>query len=123
MYEEVRQAIEKGQNDFLTAGKSKIPYNLIVATNAPTIGDYIIAFLPITIIVIVMIVMFRGLKNAGGAGGSALDFGKSKARIEDASKVRFSDVAGCDDEKKEMEEIVDYLKNPKKYAKSGARIP
>ena len=123
MYKEVRQAIEQGQKAFLTAGKSKIPYNLIVATNAPTIGDYIIAFLPITIIVIVMIVMFRGLKNAGGAGGSALDFGKSKARIEDASKVRFSDVAGCDDEKKEMEEIVDYLKNPKKYAKSGARIP
>lgn len=113
----------KGIDTALLQYNYKLPIKIVLQTNAPTVGDYVIAFLPITIIVIAMIVMFRSFKNSGGAGTGTLDFGKSKARIEDASKVRFEDVAGCDDEKKEMEEIVDYLRNPKKYSKSGARIP
>ncbi len=53
----------------------------------------------------------------------AFDFSKSRARLEDDIRVRFEDVAGCDEEKEEMEEIIEYLKNPKKFAKMGARIP
>jgi cell division protease FtsH len=53
----------------------------------------------------------------------AMDFNKSPARREDASKVRFADVAGCDEEKAEMVEMVEYLKDPKKYSKYGARLP
>jgi cell division protease FtsH len=52
-----------------------------------------------------------------------MDFNKSPARREDASKVHFSDVAGCDEEKAEMVEMVEYLKDPKKYSKYGARLP
>lgn len=59
----------------------------------------------------------------GGNNNKAFEFGKSKARLEGNIKVRFDDVAGCDEEKAEMEELIEYLKNPKKFAKMGARIP
>ena len=59
----------------------------------------------------------------GGNNNKAFEFGKSKARLEGNIKVRFNDVAGCDEEKEEMQELIEYLKNPKKFAKMGARIP
>ncbi len=61
--------------------------------------------------------------SVNGANRQAMDFNKSPARREDTSKVRFDDVAGCDEEKAEMVEMVDYLKEPKKYSKYGARLP
>ncbi len=61
--------------------------------------------------------------NAAGGNQKAFEFSKSRARLEGDIKVRFSDVAGCDEEKEEMAEIIDYLKSPKKFAKMGARIP
>lgn len=57
------------------------------------------------------------------SNNSAMDFNRSRARREDASKVHFDDVAGCDEEKAEMVELVDYLKQPDKYSKFGAKIP
>ncbi|MFA6620550.1 MAG: ATP-dependent zinc metalloprotease FtsH, partial [Bacilli bacterium] len=67
---------------------------------------------------------FRMLNSSvNGANRQAMDFNKSPARREDASKIRFSDVAGCDEEKAEMVEMVEYLKDPKKYSKFGARLP
>ena len=76
------------------------------------------------------LVLFAGLgiflMNRMGAMNSnkqAFDFSKSRARLEDDIKVRFDDVAGCDEEKEEMQEIIEYLKNPKKFSKMGARIP
>jgi ATP-dependent metalloprotease FtsH len=82
-----------------------------------------------TIIELVLILLlgfffFRMLNSSvNGANRQAMDFNKSPARREDASKVRFSDVAGCDEEKAEMVEMVEYLKEPKKYSKYGARLP
>ena len=61
--------------------------------------------------------------TANNANKQAFDFSKSRARLEDNIRVRFSDVAGCDEEKEEMAEIIDYLKSPRKFAKMGARIP
>jgi len=58
-----------------------------------------------------------------GSNNKAFEFGRSKARLEGNIKVRFDDVAGCDEEKTEMQELIEYLKNPKKFAKMGARIP
>lgn len=60
--------------------------------------------------------------NAGG-NNKAFEFGRSKARLEGNIRVRFNDVAGADEEKEEMAELIEYLKNPKKFAKMGARIP
>ena len=62
-------------------------------------------------------------KMGGGANKQAFDFSKSRARLESNVKVKFDDVAGCDEEKEEMAEIIDYLKEPKKFSKMGARIP
>ena len=112
-------------DSYLKENKSdaKYTYELIDATNQFSFLDFIISILPIALVVIVSIFLFRGLMKSQGGQNQTFDFGKSKARLEDASKVRFSDVAGCEDEKQEMKEIVDYLKNPKKYSKAGARIP
>ena len=79
---------------------------------------------------ILPIVLFAGLgmlmiSKMGAASGNnkAFEFSKSRARKEDNIKVKFKDVAGCDEEKEEMAEIIEYLKTPKKFAAMGARIP
>lgn len=75
------------------------------------------------VIVLLGVFLLSRLRNIGGGGSGALDFNKSPARKETDSKVRFTDVAGCDEEKAEMVEMVDYLKDPKKYSAFGARLP
>lgn len=86
-----------------------------------TWGPTIILLGGTALLAIFFFVRINGSVN--GSNRQALDFNKSPARREDKSKVRFSDVAGCDEEKAEMEELVEYLKNPKKYSKFGARLP
>ena len=73
---------------------------------------------------IIMIFLFSRLSaSVGGANRQAMDFNKSRARRVQDSKTRFKDVAGCEEEKAEMEEIVEYLKDPQKYTKFGAKLP
>ncbi len=68
--------------------------------------------------------MFSRLSSSiNKSNNSAMEFNRSRARREDTSKIRFDDVAGCDAEKAEMVELVDYLKQPEKYSKFGAKIP
>lgn len=69
--------------------------------------------------------MFLKQSKGAGGGGGVMKFGKSKARLTDpnAKKVSFNDVAGADEEKAELAEIVDFLKEPKRYIEMGARIP
>ena len=83
---------------------------------------------PFGLLIIFMIFWFfmMGGANSGQPGGKTLSFGKSKARMmtpADRNKVSFDDVAGVDEEKEELEEIVQFLKNPKKFTDMGARIP
>lgn len=73
---------------------------------------------------ILFIFLFSKMSSSVNSSNSkALEFNKSRARREDTSKVRFEDVAGCDEEKAEMIEIVQYLKEPKKFSKFGAKLP
>jgi cell division protease FtsH len=71
-------------------------------------------------VVIMLVVMMRGGTNANK---QAFDFGKSRAQVSKNQKTTFNDVAGADEEKEELREIIDFLKNPKKYMDLGARIP
>ena len=73
---------------------------------------------------LIAIFLFSRLSSSvNGANKTAMDFNNSRARRIDSSKVRFSDVAGCDEEKAEMQEIVQYLKEPQKFSKYGAKLP
>lgn len=74
-------------------------------------------------VVIAFLLFSRLSASVNGANNRAMDFNNSRARRIDSSKVRFSDVAGCDEEKAEMEEIVQYLKEPQKFSKYGAKLP
>ena len=90
---------------------------------------FLTTILPFIIVaaVIIFIFVFMNRQAAAGGGGNAkmMNFGKSRAKMMDpnAAKVTFKQVAGLSEEKEELEEIVDFLKNPKKYTDLGARIP
>ena len=79
--------------------------------------------LSIISIVIVVILFSSFSKSVGGANNKAMDFNRSRARKETTSKVKFADVAGAEEEKLEMQELVAYLKEPKKFSKFGAKLP
>ena len=81
----------------------------------------ILSWVPSVIMLAMIFFLYRNMM--GGGGGGVMSFGKNKARMEKDSKVTFNDVAGLEEEKVELSEIVDFLKNPKKYTEIGARIP
>ncbi len=73
--------------------------------------------------VLIFLFMFINSRSGGGANAKMMNFGRSRARMVSTSKVNFTKVAGLEEEKEELEEIVDFLKNPQKYTSVGARIP
>ncbi|WP_448918455.1 ATP-dependent zinc metalloprotease FtsH [Holdemanella biformis] len=77
----------------------------------------------IPFLVIAVFFYFMFAKMGGGGNNKAFEFAKSKARVESNVKVRFKDVAGCEEEKEEVKEIIDYLRSPKKFTDMGAHIP
>ena len=97
----------------------------IEAKSDPESGTFwvlIIYVLPILLLVGVTFYFFS--KQVGGGGNKSFDFGKSKAKLnQDSNKTTFNEVAGLDEEKEEVGELIDFLKNPKKFQKMGARIP
>ena len=85
---------------------------------------FIVSILPyILLVVLFFIFMYVMLGQGQGGGGKVMNFGKSRARLYTTSKITFADVAGAEEEKEEMMELVSFLKNPKRYSMLGARIP
>lgn len=101
----------------LTSGDNAITIKL-VKLEQNVFLSLLINLLPYVIMIGFFIFLFRSQGN-----GKAFDFGKSTARLSRRKSVTFADVAGCDEEKEELVEIIDFLKNPRKYSEIGARIP
>ena len=93
--------------------------------SVPEESWFLNSVLPILIVVVVCVFFFvmMNSQNAGGGGGKMMNFGKSRARLMTGGEVTLKDVAGLKEEKEDLEEIVDFLKDPAKYTKVGARIP
>lgn len=87
-------------------------YAMLISVGIPILGT-----------VLALVVLYIIMKRNSARDNQALSFGKTKARVNANVKVRFSDVAGAEEEKEELQEIVEFLKNPKKFTEMGARIP
>jgi len=101
-------------------------FSFTVQYRAPVVTPWYIDFLPLLLIVALSMGLWYFLiMRQGGGNSKVMNFGKSRARMSDPSKVKvtFKDVAGAQEEKEELEEMVDFLKNPKTYIEMGARIP
>jgi cell division protease FtsH len=100
---------------------------LTVTSQAPVKTPWYITLLPTIFMVLLFVVFwFMFMQQGQGGGGKVMQFGKSRAKLHkegDGVKITFADVAGLDEEKEELEEVVDFLKHPKKYIDLGARIP
>jgi len=112
-------------NDYL---KDKVEDEKIIVRDEPEPTEpWFISALPtLFLIAIIAVFWFTFMQQSQGGGGRVMSFGKSRAqlhKVEDARKVTFADVAGLEEEKEELQEIVDFLKNPRKYIEIGARIP
>jgi len=90
---------------------------------SPNYFSYLFTILPVLLVILLLYFVFS--RQMKGMGSSALNFGKSPARLltKDRNKITFKDVAGCDEAKEELQEIVDFLKDPTKFTALGARIP
>ncbi|MGN1137571.1 MAG: ATP-dependent zinc metalloprotease FtsH [Oscillospiraceae bacterium] len=86
-------------------------------------NSWLYSVMPSVIIIILMVILFVFMMRQAGGGGKINSFSKANVKTTSNTKHTFNDVAGADEEKEELAEIVDFLKNPKKYSEMGARIP
>lgn len=90
----------------------------------PNSGSFWSSLIMPTIMLVLGVLVFMFLmRQMGGGGKGAMDFGKTKARVTQNIRVRFTDVAGAEEEKEELKEVVEFLKNPRKFSALGAKIP
>ncbi len=121
--ETFNKQLEEAQKDFSEQEKIVIAYE----TRRDIFGELLGWLLPIIILVVIWIIIFRKMNSkAGGAAGNIFSVGKSKAKLfdkETSVKVDFSNVAGLEEAKTEVKELVEFLKEPEKYTHLGAKIP
>lgn len=101
--------------------------NLVLTSEKPSSSSWIISLLPTIVMILIFILFwFVFMQQGQGGGKGVMSFGKSRAKLhkeDELRRVTFADVAGLDEEKEELQEVVDFLKFPKKYNNLGARIP
>ena len=119
-YDAFKEDVEKAQENL------DGPIYLVNENRPNWTGDILSWVLPLVILVVVWIVIMRMMSRGGAGGGQIFNIGKSKAQLYDketAVNVNFNDVAGLEEAKVEVMEIVDFLKNPTKYTNLGGKIP
>ena len=97
----------------------------IKVLEVPEENVFLTNWLPTILMTVVIVVLFLSMNRQGGANAKAMNFGRNRAKMSNPAdqKITFANVAGLSEEKEELEEIVDFLKSPKKYIQVGARIP
>ncbi|OHE25278.1 MAG: cell division protein FtsH [Tenericutes bacterium GWC2_34_14] len=111
--------LENAQQIMLTV-ESKGGETLIGVRSGITIWTVLLNLVPMILVLVILFIIFR---NANSQNSKAFDFAKNRARLNREKSITFKDVAGVEEEKQELEELIDFLKNPKKYVDMGARIP
>ncbi len=103
--------------------EANIPYEYAEKTEPSLLSNLLISLLPLLIIIGLFFLVFRNMQGAGRGG--AMSFGKSKAKLltENTKRVTFEDVAGVESAKEDLKEVVEFLKDPSKFTRLGARIP
>lgn len=112
-----RNDFQENFKPILVSQGVEINYNKVTSSNWLSIITFLV---PIVLIIGLMVFLLR---NTNASNNRAFDFGKTRAKLSRHSKITFKDVAGVDEEKAELEEVIDFLKYPRKYFEIGARIP
>ena len=119
----VRQNVSDVKDAEQLLKDNNIDYSMEEVPQENTLLTVVMLFMLSIVVVVVIVTMMNRGAAGGGSNARMMNFGRSRAKLSRDSKVNFTNVAGLEEEKEELEEVVDFLKNPQKYTSVGARIP
>ena len=119
----VRQNVSDVKDAEQLLKDNNIDYSMEEVPQENTLLTVVMPFMLSIVVVVVIVTMMNRGAAGGGSNARMMNFGRSRAKLSRDSKVHFTNVAGLEEEKEELEEVVDFLKNPQKYTSVGARIP